>query len=65
MSDVPPAKLCPNVDCTRKNPVKGNWCTAKECKYLAQLIVLNPSQQHHPTLRQWVKVIILSSERGS
>ena len=32
MSDEPPAKLCLNLDCTRKNPVKGNWCTAKECK---------------------------------
>ena len=33
MSEVPPAKLCLNPDCTRKNQVKlGNWCTAKECR---------------------------------
>ena len=37
MSDEPPAKLCLNLDCTRKNPVKGNWCTAKECKKMRAL----------------------------
>ena len=38
MSDVePPAKLCLNPDCTRKNPVKGNWCTAKQCKNVRAL----------------------------
>ena len=37
MSDVPPAKLCLNPDCTGKNPIKGYWCTAKECKSMRAL----------------------------
>ena len=37
MSDVPPTKPCLNPDCTRKNPMKGNWCTAKECKKMRAL----------------------------
>ena len=28
---------CLNPDCTRKNPMKGNWCTAKECKKMRAL----------------------------
>ena len=35
--DEPPAKLCLNLDCTRKKPVKGNWCTAKACKEMRAL----------------------------
>ena len=37
MSDVPPTKVCLNKSCTGKNPVKGNWCTAKECKKMRKL----------------------------
>ena len=37
MSDVPPAKPCLNPDCTGKNPMKGYWCTAKECKSMRAL----------------------------
>ena len=37
MSDEPPAKLCLNLECTRKNPVRGNWCTARECKDMRKL----------------------------
>ena len=33
MSDNP-QKLCRNPKCTRKNPVKGGWCTAGKCKKL-------------------------------
>ena len=33
MSDNP-EKLCRNPKCTRKNPVKGDWCTAGKCKTL-------------------------------
>ena len=39
MSDVPPAKPCLNPDCTGKNPVIGNWCTARECKDMRKLAV--------------------------
>ena len=37
MSDVPPRKVCLNPECTGKNPMKGNWCTAKECKKMRAL----------------------------
>ena len=30
-------KVCLNPDCTGKNPMKGNWCTAKECKKMRAL----------------------------
>ena len=30
-------KMCRNPDCTGINPVKGNWCTARECKALRAL----------------------------
>ena len=33
----PQTRLCLNPHCTRKNPVKGNWCTAKECKNMRKL----------------------------
>ena len=33
----PQTRLCLNPECTRKNPVKGNWCTAKECKNMRKL----------------------------
>ena len=42
--DVPPPKLCLNPDCTRKNLVKGNWCTAKECKKMRAL-AMNAKKQ--------------------
>ena len=32
MADDEVIKVCLNPDCTGKNPMKGNWCTAKECK---------------------------------
>ena len=35
MSDVPP--VCLNPDCTGKNPVIGNWCTARKCKDMRKL----------------------------
>ena len=37
MSDVPPPKRCLNPDCTGKNPMKGLWCTGKECKTMRAL----------------------------
>ena len=39
MPDEPPTKLCLNPDCTGKNPVIGNWCTARECKDMRKLAV--------------------------
>ena len=30
-------KPCLNPDCTGKNPMKGNWCTARECKDMRAL----------------------------
>ena len=35
MSNVPP--VCLNPDCTGKNPVIGNWCTARKCKDMRKL----------------------------
>ena len=37
MSDEPPDKVCLNRDCTGKNPVIGNWCTARACKDVRKL----------------------------
>ena len=37
MADDEVIKVCLNPDCTGKNPMKGNWCTAKECKDMRKL----------------------------
>ena len=40
MSDEPvpdERPTCLNPDCTNKNPVKGKWCTARECKDMRAL----------------------------
>ena len=42
-------KMCRNPDCTRINPVKGNWCTARECKALRALGTAAKKQQKMAT----------------
>ena len=37
MADDEVIKVCRNPDCTGKNPVKGDWCTARECKDMRAL----------------------------
>ena len=32
MADDEVIKVCRNPNCTGKNPVKGEWCTASACK---------------------------------
>ena len=32
MADDEVIKVCRNPNCTGKNPVKGEWCTARACK---------------------------------
>ena len=35
--EVADVKTCLNPDCTGKNPMRGNWCTARECKEMRKL----------------------------
>ena len=37
VDEVLEVKGCLNPDCTGKNPMKGNWCTARECKAMRAL----------------------------
>ena len=54
MADDEVIKVCRNPNCTGKNPVKGEWCTARACKDMRAMT--RPAKKQSKLAKAWPSI---------